>query len=96
MNTRTLASLCLAGLMSMSPALSLAGSTSAADAGGSALPPGINPTTPAGGNGGDADGLEKKPANPQAPGKKENKAAPSRSNEKPASTVHKKSTAPKQ
>ncbi|MFJ3468231.1 hypothetical protein [Pseudomonas sp. NPDC090201] len=95
MNTHTLASLFLAGLLSMSPALSLAVSTSAADAGGSALPPGINPTTPAGGNGGDADGLEKKPANPQAPGK-EKKAAPSKSTEKPASTVHKKSTAPKQ
>jgi hypothetical protein len=84
----TLTNLLLAGLLSMGPAL-------AADAGGSALPPGINPSTPAGGNGGDADGLEKKPANPQAPGK-EKKATSSKTTEKPPSTVHKKSTAPKQ
>ena len=95
MNTHTLTSLLLAGLLSMSPALCLAQSSSPADAGGSALPPGINPTTPAGGNGGDADGLEKKPANPQAPGK-EKKAAPSNPPEKAAPPMHKKSAAPKQ
>lgn len=95
MNTQTLASLLLAGLLSMSPALSLAQSSSTADVGGSALPPGINPTTPAGGNGGDADGLEKKPANPVAPGK-DKKATSSKPTEKPASTMHKKPAAPKQ
>jgi hypothetical protein len=86
MNTHTLTSLILAGLLSVSPALALA-----AEAGGSALPPGVNPTTPAGGNGGDADGLEKKPANPAPPGK-EKKASMPKPTEKPATTVHKKQT----
>jgi hypothetical protein len=40
----------------------------AAEAGGSSLPPGVNPSTPAGGNGGDAQGYEKKPANPEPAG----------------------------
>lgn len=40
----------------------------AAEAGGSALPPGVNPSSPAGGNGGDAQGYEKKPANPEPAG----------------------------
>ncbi|MFJ3485301.1 hypothetical protein ACIPL1_18205 [Pseudomonas sp. NPDC090202] len=66
MRVHTLSSLLLAGWLGLVPFASLAEDTTAPAA--SALPPGVNPASPAGGNGGDADGLEKKSATPAPPG----------------------------
>jgi hypothetical protein len=66
----------------------------ASESAGSALPPGVNPSSPAGGNGGDAQGMDKKPVNPPPPGS-ENKAKPSGQSTEQApaqkKTEHKKS-----
>ena len=60
---------------------------------GSALPPGVNPSTPAGGNGGDAQGYGKKtlapvPAGTQKPAADSKKAV--KSSTSPANPTHKK------
>ncbi|HXR01798.1 MAG TPA: hypothetical protein VN798_15525 [Pseudomonas sp.] len=52
-----------------------AASIAADQSGGSSLPPGINPASPAGGNGGDAQGYDKKPVNPAPPGSEKAKDA---------------------
>lgn len=70
MRINTLFRLLFAGLMLAGSALPLASNVAlaASELEGSALPPGINPTSPAGGNGGDAQGYDKKPVAPPAPG----------------------------
>lgn len=47
-----------------------------ADVVASAMPPGVNPTTPAGGNGGDAAGYDHMPKAGDPPGKTANDQAP--------------------
>ncbi len=69
MNTPNLSRLLLAGLLTFSGALATINiSFAASEPEGSGLPPGINPSSPAGGNGGDADGYDKKPAMPAPAG----------------------------
>jgi hypothetical protein len=58
----------MVGFLSLGIPALLESNAMAAEAGGSALPPGVNPSSPAGGNGGDAQGYEKKPANPEPAG----------------------------
>lgn len=86
--------LLMAGILSLGVAASFALDATAADAGGSALPPGVNPSSPSGGNGGDAQGYEQKPANPEPAGS-EKKARNTRSPAKhtaPSKTDHTHST----
>jgi hypothetical protein len=68
MSTSKLSHLLVAGFLSLGITALFASTALAAEAGGSALPPGVNPSSPAGGNGGDAQGYEKKPANPEPAG----------------------------
>ena len=73
----TKTTLCLAAMLLLSSPLSMiTTAVAASESAGSALPPGVNPSSPAGGNGGDAQGMDKKPVNPPPPGS-ENKAKPS-------------------
>jgi hypothetical protein len=68
MSMPKLSHLLAAGFLSLGITALFTSHAMAADAGGSALPPGVNPSSPAGGNGGDAQGYEKKPANPEPAG----------------------------
>lgn len=60
--------LLMGGLLSLGITALFTTDAMAAEAGGSALPPGVNPSSPAGGNGGDAQGYEQKPVNPAPAG----------------------------
>lgn len=60
--------LVMGGLLSLGITALFAPDALAAETGGSALPPGVNPSSPAGGSGGDAQGYETKPANPEPAG----------------------------
>lgn len=62
MTTYRLPKLLLTAMLALAPTLPIIGYAPLAQA--SALPPGVNPSTPAGGNGGDAQGYEKKPIAP--------------------------------
>jgi hypothetical protein len=68
MSTSKLSHLLVAGFLSLGITALFASGAMAGEAGGSALPPGVNPSSPAGGNGGDAQGYQKKPANPEPAG----------------------------
>jgi hypothetical protein len=68
MNIPKLSHLLTAGFLTLGITALATPHAMAAEAGGSSLPPGVNPSTPAGGNGGDAQGYEKKPANPEPAG----------------------------
>lgn len=91
----TKTTLCLASMLLLSSPFPMMTTVAAAsESAGSALPPGVNPSSPAGGNGGDAQGMDKKPVNPPPPGS-DNKAKPSGHSTEPApaqkKTEHKKS-----
>lgn len=60
MSTLKLPHLLMAALLTLDITAFGASEAMASEAGGSALPPGINPSSPAAGNGGDAQGYEKK------------------------------------
>ncbi|SEP60293.1 hypothetical protein SAMN03159444_00179 [Pseudomonas sp. NFACC02] len=68
MSTQHRSHLLMAGLFTLGISALFASSAMSAQTGGSALPPGVNPSSPAGGNGGDAQGYEKKPVNPEPTG----------------------------
>ena len=91
MTTRRLPKLLLTAVLALTPTLLIIAYAPIAQA--SALPPGVNPSTPAGGNGGDAQGDEKKriaPVNPGTlkPAADSKKAV--KSSTSPATPTHKK------
>ncbi|MDH0747786.1 hypothetical protein N5D61_15730 [Pseudomonas sp. GD03842] len=71
MRTHTLKRLLTAAVLVSTYALISSTAMAAGDVEGSALPPGVNPSSPAGGNGGDAQGYEKRSAVPDPPGSAE-------------------------
>ena len=98
MSTRKLSKLLLAGALIFSAGLPIANHVIAASqAEGSALPPGVNPSSPAGGNGGEAQGMEKKPVNPSPPGSEKKTKPIKHSTQHPSvhkKTEHKKKASP--
>lgn len=106
MHTHTLSRLLIVAVLIAGPGVTLMPNPAlaASEAQGSALPPGINPSSPAGGNGGDAQGYDKKPAaSGAASGEKKATTPPSSSHPASSSThepktsvTHKKATVKKQ
>ncbi|WP_133306532.1 hypothetical protein [Pseudomonas sp. LS-2] len=90
MNRSTISRALLVAVVTFGSGLTMSSPAVAAGDVGSALPPGVNPSSPAGGNGGDAQGYEKKPANPPPPGSMEKSTPPKSSPQTP--TTHKQTT----
>lgn len=77
MTTRTASSLLLIGLLIFGTAPLLSSNFAlAASETGSGLPPGIDPSSPAGGNGSDSQGYDKKPIAPAPAGTQQKASEP--------------------
>lgn len=81
MTTRTTSKLLLTALLIWASAPVLEGNfaLAASESTGSGLPPGIDPSSPAGGNGSDAQGYDKKPIAPAPAGTQPKASEPSSS-----------------
>ena len=96
MTTRTASSLLLTGLLifGTSPLLSSNFALAASEQTGSGLPPGIDPSSPAGGNGSDAQGYDKKPIAPAPAGTQQKASEPASSKGTATPTNERKHSAP--